>query len=190
MSRTVLPLAASDISQFAKALRAQLSHADGVPSHVQLLNMICRAAGHGNFQSFRAATIAPQVAGSTSDAAPEEQKEPALDLKRIQRAARCFDAEGRLLRWPSRRSDQILALWGLWASLPARIRMSEREVSDRIKELHHFGDHAILRRELCNLGLMVRTRDGRIYRRVEKPLPGAVAVLLGELGAQRAVAGA
>jgi hypothetical protein len=189
MSRTILPLASSDISQFTKALRAQLSHADGVPSHVQLLNMICRAAGHGNFQSFRAMTIAPQAAGPTSDAAPEEQREPALDLKRIQRAARCFDAEGRLLRWPSRRSDQILALWGLWASLPARIRMSEREVSDRIKELHHFGDHAILRRELCNLGLMVRTRDGRVYRRVEKPLPGAVAVLFGELGAQRAATG-
>lgn len=184
MSRTVLPLATSDISQFAKALRAQLSHADGLPSHVQLLNMICRAAGHGNFQSFRAKL----VAASTPDVAPEKPEEPALDLKRIQRAARCFDADGRLLRWPSRRSDQILALWGLWALLPPRIPMSEREVSDRIKELHHFGDHAILRRELCNLGLMVRTPDGRVYRRVEKPLPGAVAVLFGELGAQRAAA--
>ena len=189
MSRTVLPLATSDISQFAKALRAQLSHADGVPSHVQLLNMICRAAGHGNFQSFRAVATAPGIASPLPDVAPEAKEEPALDLKRIQRAARCFDAQGRLLRWPSRRSDQILALWGLWASLPARIRMSEREVSDRIKELHHFGDHAILRRELCNLGLMVRTPDGRIYRRVEKPLPGAVTVLFGELGAQRAAAG-
>lgn len=186
MSRTVLPLATSDISQFAKALRAQLGHADGIPSHVQLLNMICRAAGHVNFQSFRAMAVASQNAITTPDAAPEEQDTPALDLKRIQRAARCFDAEGRLLRWPSRRSDQILVLWGLWASLPSRIRMSEREVSDRIKELHHFGDHAILRRELCNLGLMVRTPDGRIYRRVEKPLPGAVAVLLGELGVLRA----
>jgi hypothetical protein len=188
MSRTVLPLTASDISQFAKALRTQLSHAEGVPSHVQLLNMICRASGHGNFQSFRATATAPQAASSVADVVSEQQEKPALDLRRIQRAARCFDAEGRLLRWPSRRSDQVLALWGLWASLPARIRMSEREVSDRIKALHLFGDHAILRRELCNLGLMVRTPDGRIYRRVEKPLPGAVAVLFGELAAQRAAA--
>lgn len=188
MSRTALPLTTSDISHFAKALRAQLSQAEGIPSHVQLLNMICRASGYGNFQTFRANATAPQAANSMQHTEPAQQEESALDLRRIQRVARCFDAQGRLLRWPSRRSDQILALWGLWASLPARIRMSEREVSDRIKVLHHFGDHAILRRELCNFGLMVRTPDGRIYRRVEKPLPGAVAVLLRELAAQKAAA--
>ena len=108
-----------------------------------------------------------------------------VDQKLVQRVARCFDAEGRLTRWPARRSDQILALWGLWSSIPARTRMSEMEVSSQIRQLHLFGDHALLRRELCDLGLMVRTPDGRIYRRVEKPLPEDVTALLKAMGTQK-----
>ena len=180
MSRTILPLATSDISQFAKALRTQLSHAEGVPSHVQLLNMICRAAGHGNFQSFRAGAI-DAVAAAPAPTALAEPPKPALDRKPIERVARCFDNESRLTRWPARRADQVLALWGLWASIPSRTRMSEQEVSGLIRQLHLFGDHALLRRELCDLGLMARTPDGRIYRRVEKPLPDEASALLAML---------
>lgn len=186
MSRTILPFATSDVSQFAKVLRTQLGQVDGLPSHVQLLNMICRAAGHGNFQSFRAAAMGTAPLEPVAEAAGAEQPKPAVGMKAVQRVVRCFDAEGRLLRWPSRRSDQVLALWGLWASIPARTRMSELDVSGKIRQLHHFGDHALLRRELCDLGLMVRTPDGRVYRRVEKPVTGDAATLLAELGASRA----
>lgn len=184
MSRTLLPLVASDISQFAKALRAQLSIAEGVPSHVQMLNMICRAAGHGNFQSFRAGTLGEASTERSPDAAPQPLRST-VDMKLVQRVRRCFDLEGRLIRWPARRADQVLALWGLWASIPSRTRMSEQEVSNQIRQLHLFGDHALLRRELCDLGLMVRTPDGRIYRRVEKPLPEDVEALLAGLGTMR-----
>lgn len=185
MSRTVLPLVTGDISQFAKALRAQLSHVQGLPSHVQLLNMICRAAGQGNYQSFRANAISMPAAEPHNKAVITELQKPPFDVKAIQRVARCFGADRRLLRWPARRSDQVLALWGLWASIPSQTRMSEREVSSQIRQLHQFGDHALLRRELCDLGLLVRTPDGSIYRRVEKPLPEGVATLLVALGAAK-----
>ena len=31
-----------------------------------------------------------------------------------------FAPDGRLLRWPAKREDQVLALWGLWARIPSR----------------------------------------------------------------------
>src|SRR5688572_21927897 len=57
MPRSSVPLHADDISSFAKALSRQLSDAHGrtprPPGHVELLNMLARAAGFRNFQSLR-----------------------------------------------------------------------------------------------------------------------------------------
>ena len=95
---------------------------------------------------------------------------------------RCFDSQGRLLRWPSRRTDQLHALWVLWSRMPARRDLSEREVNDRLKALNAFQDHAILRRELCGNRLMWRTPDGRTYRRIEQPPPPILTEALKRLG--------
>lgn len=54
MSRTLIPLSVSDTSSFAKSLRTQLSEHESIPSHLELLNMLARAAGHGNSQNLRA----------------------------------------------------------------------------------------------------------------------------------------
>ena len=64
--------------------------------------------------------------------------------RRVERVQRCFSPEGRLLRWPSRREDQVLALWGLWAQIPSRRDFTEQEISQVLKTLHDFGDHALL----------------------------------------------
>ncbi len=52
------PLVAADLSAFAKALRTQLAEridsGAGLPGHVELLNLLARAAGHRNGR--RAAT--------------------------------------------------------------------------------------------------------------------------------------
>ena len=43
---------------------------------------------------------------------------------------------------------------------------------------HLFGDPVLLRRELCDLGLLWRTPDCRAYRRVERrPPPEALELL-------------
>jgi hypothetical protein len=102
-----------------------------------------------------------------------------IDPKLLERMRRCFDADGRLLRWPARRGDQVLALWALWSKLPAATDLSDRAISQRLAALNAFGDHALLRRELCETGLVWRTPDGRVYRRVEQVPPAEAAALLG-----------
>lgn len=164
MSRTAIPLQADDVSNLAKALRAQLLARGEVPSHLEILNMLARAAGRRNFQHLRAEAL---------QAPPPSEAAPAVappDLRRIERVERCF-SDGRLSRWPSRREDQILALWGLWSKLPAGETFGEREISSVIARLHDFGDHALLRRELVISRLLHRTIDGAVYRRIERPPP-------------------
>ncbi|WP_137157351.1 DUF2087 domain-containing protein [Rhizobium sp. FKL33] len=170
MSRTLIPLAVSDASSFAKSLRTQLREHEGVPSHLELLNMLARAAGYGNFQSLRATVNVNAI--ETLAPIPESDKAaPKLDLKLVERVARCFDTDGRLTRWPSRRSDQIVALWVLWSQFPSAKDQSEPEVNVLLRDRHLFGDHALLRRELCDMGLLSRTPNGGIYRRIERPMP-------------------
>ena len=52
-----------------------------------------------------------------------------INLKRVERVWRCFDANARLQRWPNKRSEQMLAVWGIWAYLPSDTRWNEAEVS-------------------------------------------------------------
>lgn len=171
MSRTIIPFQADDVSSLAKSLRAQLLAHPATPGHVELLNMLARAVGRRNFQQLRAEADNPRVASEPFVEAPP------LDEKRLDRVLRCFGPEGRLMRWPSKREDQVLALWGLWSKLPARVDLSERQISEVIQRLHDFGDYALLRRELATSGMVARTIDGRVYRRIEQEPPREAAWL-------------
>lgn len=175
MSRTTVSLQTQDVSSFAKALRAQLLERTAAPSHVELLNMLARAVGRRNFQDLRAQTDAP------TPSAPEPKE--TADLAAVERVARCFGPEGRLTRWPAKRGDQILALWVLWSKLPAREELKEKQISDRLKALHDFGDHALLRRDLIGLDLFFRTDDCRVYRRIEQAPPVTALALIGRVQA-------
>lgn len=180
MSRSVFPFQSSDISLLARSLVKQWQAESATPTHLQMLNMLARAVGFENFQHWRAeAVAAPDVA---SVATPIEPPTPSAGVQvDTLRLLRYFDAQGRLSRWPSKFSHQLPCLWPLWARIPARQTFSEREVNEWIKAGESMGDHVLLRRELVNYKLLSRTPDGREYRRVEQPLPEAVAVLLREV---------
>lgn len=96
--------------------------------------------------------------------------DPAL-RKRLDRTARCFDSTGRLQRWPSKRSEQDLALWVVWSQMPDDGQMSELDVNAMLRTWHDFDDYVLLRRELCELDLLRRTPDGKIYLRVSRDMP-------------------
>ncbi|MFG1418287.1 DUF2087 domain-containing protein [Xanthobacter sp. V0B-10] len=187
MSRPVFPLAADDISAFARALRGQLARCDHLPSHLELLNMLARAGGHRNFQHFRA------VAEGAEDATPRAVQPPAgpvaepVDEKRVERVARLFDAEGRLTRWPGKESWRHLCLWALWSTLPAGETFAEREINARLNARHLFEDHALLRREMADRGMVWRTADGRAYRRIEQRPPAEARALIRRVAAHLAV---
>ena len=172
MSKTALPYAVADIGSLAKTLRSRLLEAEAVPGHVELLNILARASGCRNFQHFRA----NMLAGQALERIPEPS-EP-VDYVRLRRLMRHFDAHGCLVRWPPKYSEQRLCLWVFWASIPARTVLTEASVNARLTERHGFGDAALLRRELCDDGLMVRTPDCREYRRVERRPPGDALALI------------
>ncbi len=54
MPRDALPLFISDLSEFTKKLRLGLAAETETPSHLALLGLIARSAGHSNFQELKA----------------------------------------------------------------------------------------------------------------------------------------
>lgn len=175
MPRTDTPLHAADISSFAKSLARDLRQAHEqlhrLPGHVELLNMLARAAGHRNFQSLKAR---PPVAAAEVEAPPAA---PSLS-DTAAKALRQFDAHGRLTRWPIKYSVQRLMLWGLWMRFDAKRRYSEREVNEVLKAWHLFGDHCTLRRELVEMKMLVRTDGGAEYRKLpRRPEAEAMALM-------------
>lgn len=185
MSRQALPFFADDVSTFARALRRELARPDQqpvstAPSHLALLNMVARAGGYRNFQHFRAQAVARERLDQLQSVPAVE---PA-DYVAITRVARYFDAAGRLARWPGKHSHRILCLWVLWSRLETKHVYSEKQINRALEEQHLFGDYALLRRDLCDQGLMTRTPDGREYRRVEQSPPPTALALIRHLAAR------
>jgi hypothetical protein len=178
MPSPALPLAVPDVSAFARSLGRSLHerHRDRLdpPSHVELLNLIARAAGHRNFQALRAApppmleppapddgyadALDPPDGGDGAPAAPLSEN--------ARKALGHFDRHGRLMRWPVKFSVQKLAMWVLWTRFEAKRPYTEREVNAILREANGFGDHVTLRRELINHQLLTRKSDCSEYRKL------------------------
>lgn len=179
MSRTNLPLESTDISAFARSLRAQIGDLERTPSHLELLNMLARSAGFRNFQHLRAQT---EARGRVE---AKEATAPAADYAQVERLLRHFDAKGRLVIWPGKASQRELCLWALWSRIPARRVLSEPALNKLLNAEHLFNDAALLRRDLCDGRMVSRTADGREYRRVERRPPPEAAALIHVLAARR-----
>lgn len=173
---TPLPLHAEDMTVFTRALSRQLG--DASPSHLALMNMIARAAGFQNVQHMRAASAAARRLGNQTD-------DSIVDSRSVERTLHQFDEFGRLRQWPSRRSIQTLALWALWATLPANQLLDERKVNDHFADEHLFEDPATLRRTMISCGLLSRKRDGTDYRRIEQQPPAEAKAVIHALSVRR-----
>ncbi len=166
------------ISALAKSLCAQLADAPATattPSHVQMLNLLARAAGHRNYQAFRAAAVTQPVAPIPA-AAPTV---PIVELSTHANKARShFDEQGRLIRWPSRYAVQRYAMWSLWLRFDAKRQYTEREVNAVLNAWATFGDPVTLRRELINMKLLARKPNGAAYwKQTPRPEPDVQAFL-------------
>jgi hypothetical protein len=143
-----------------------------------MLNLLARAAGHRNVQALKAAAARSAVTSNPS-AAPRWHgpRHPALSAS-ADRTLRLFDSQARLLRWPGKRPEQVLALWCLWMAFDGKRRYSEREVNEVINAHHAFGDHCLLRRELVEADLLERTPGGeRYHKRAARPSEETAALL-------------
>jgi hypothetical protein len=180
MSRTTIPFQTEDLSNFARALRQQLGQCDHTPSHLELLNILARSAGHRNFQSLRAQLAARDLLDNPPPAAPP------VDYVLLRQLARYFDSNGCLTRWPGKFSHREPCLWVIWSKLPPRETLSEGAINRIIQDHHLFRDHALLRRLFCDNGMVTRTADGREYTRVERQPPPEALALIRHLGERRA----
>lgn len=178
MPRSIFPMEIADLSAFAKSVRHQIDMLDHKPSHLEMLNLLTKAAGFRNYQHFRAAAKTADVIAGWR---PVLDDEPAPDEERVLKTARHFDEEGRLVRWPAKRGQQEICLWFLWSKIPAGREFTERQISELLNTLHIFGDAALLRRDLFDFGLVQRTRDGREYRRIEQKPPAELKLLLSRI---------
>jgi hypothetical protein len=180
MSRLAVPLQVDDLSPFAKTLRQSLSGHEGTPTHVELLNMLAKAAGFANYQHLRAdAEAADRLVAAT-----EPGHRP--DLEQVAKVARYFDDAGVLTTWPSRLAHQTLSQWVFWSRIPRGEVFDERGISALIKGWHAFGDHAIIRRAMVDAKMLERNRNGREYRRIERVPPPELAPLLDHLASRAA----
>nr|WP_298728094.1 DUF2087 domain-containing protein [uncultured Steroidobacter sp.] len=175
MSRVALSLQIPDLSGFARSVREQLGKLAEPPSHVEMLNLLCRSAGFRNYQHCKGVLEARQRLQMPTPAVVP------VDYTLVEKAARLFDERGRLLRWPTRAPVQELCLWVLWSRLASRKTFTEKQISELIKGWHVFGDHALLRRALIAWRLVQRTQDGSEYRRIEQPPPAELRALIARL---------
>lgn len=190
MPRELIALHAQDLSAFTKALRQELSQhlsaspSPEAPSHLSLMNMLARAAGHRNLQALKA--VPPPAPSKPSKLTPVHAapargpRHPDLS-EAADRALRQFDAQGRLARWPSKRQVQRQVLWGLWLHFDSRRIYTEPEVNEVINKQHCFGDHCTLRRELVEMRLLERWDGGRQYRKLAARPDEELLPLLREL---------
>ncbi len=181
MSRIPFPFHAADISALARTLAGQIAALGRAPTHVELLNMLARSAGWRNFQHFRAQAAA-RTAIETAESNPAVE---AIDFIKVRRLLRHFDAEGRLLRWPAKLGERQICIWVPWSRLPSRQVLSEPQINGHIEAAHTFGDYALLRRWMCDWGMVERTTDGREYRRIERRPPAEARELIAGLARRR-----
>ena len=188
--RERVPLHCDDLSQFAKTLRLQLGeHLDkspgSAPSHVQLLNMLARAAGHRSVQALRAqATLIPPPAPSAASPAVNTSPPATLGAHAV-KALTQFDEHGRLARWPYKFSVQRLAMWGLWLRFDSGRTYTEREVNEILKAWTIYGDHVTPRRELVEMKLLGRKPDCSVYWKEPQRPTDETRALLQALRARR-----
>ncbi len=181
MMNLPLPLITPDLGQFTRALSRQLG--ENAPSHLSLMNMLARAAGFQNVQHMRAQSAGAAPPVTSPDAILPDTKLP--DKKLVGRCLAQFDEQGHLRQWPARRRVQTLALWAIWAALPARKPLTEGEISALLLAEHSFGDPATLRRTMLACQLLSRQVGGVDYLRVEQEPPPEAKALIHAVAARR-----
>ncbi|MCV6823885.1 MULTISPECIES: DUF2087 domain-containing protein [Halocynthiibacter] len=181
MSNAPIPLAVADISKLTRAISKQLKDNEETPSHLSMMNIVARAAGFRNYQHLKAAQTAQ--ARVDTPVVPED-----IDFKLVGKCLRNFDDDGTMLRWPSRRAQQDLAIWSFWSAIPAATLLQEKEINAILNARHAFNDAPILRRTMIGKKMLTRNNDGTDYLRIEQEPPAEARELIRLLKALRIAA--
>jgi hypothetical protein len=74
-----------------------------------------------------------------------------------------LDEKGRLTQYPAKRTKQLLALEYIASKFDTEKRYTWREADQLLKTWHTFGDWALLKRDLYDIGMLNRSPDGVEY---------------------------
>ena len=78
-----------------------------------------------------------------------------------------LDSTGKIKAWPAKHKLKFQVLQYLANKFESNHTYTEKEVNEIIKNNHTFGDYFLLRRELIDRKLLLRTRDGYKYWRAD-----------------------
>lgn len=84
-----------------------------------------------------------------------------------------IDVDGRLNAWPSKKMIKEAAVSYLGTKFEFGRFYAEKEVNATVSEWHTFGDYFLLRRELIESKIMLRTPDGSRYWKSDIVRPNA-----------------
>jgi hypothetical protein len=140
MTRLLVPFSTPDVSAFTKTLKSFLDerHANGKapPSHVELLNLLARAAGMRNFATLKQVVQAAPHSDKVQPTRINSENNEAVNAVNlasmsatVRKALIQFDDAGRLVRLPNKLSVQQMTMWALWTQFAANRKYTEKEVN-------------------------------------------------------------
>ncbi|MDD6212597.1 MAG: DUF2087 domain-containing protein [Clostridiales bacterium] len=95
----------------------------------------------------------------------EKLRELSLQVTYQKKMGNYYDAEGRLLQYPTKKPMRVLALTKIADCFEPDRQYTEKEVNAIIKRNIAFSDIELIRREMFQLKLIGRLRDGSAYWR-------------------------
>jgi len=78
-----------------------------------------------------------------------------------------LNKEGQLIKIPSKKDMKMVALSFVLDQFSEGVDYTEKEVNEIILQNISFGDYAIIRRELCDLGWLSRDLYGICYQKTK-----------------------
>lgn len=176
----ILALLAQHHELSAQEIIAQLGLSQpSISRHLKQLNAvgyICERRGNAANKIYSLSTLSFDMTLRAldqllvGDYTPAAEQPAADNSASPQEFKRLLDAQGRVVRWPSKPRERMFVLDYLAAQFEPGRFYSEREVNAILIARITFEDFVTLRRELCDYGLLNRERNGaRYWRNAPEP---------------------
>jgi len=80
-----------------------------------------------------------------------------------------LDEDGRITHWPAKKKSaaRVALRKYLAGKISTQFTLNEQAINHLLNRWHTFGDHAFLRRDLVDYGLIKRNQEGTAYWREE-----------------------
>ena len=92
-------------------------------------------------------------------------RELSIQVTYRKKMANYYDSQGRLSQYPTKKPMRVIALTKIADCFEYKRKYTEKEVNEIIKQNISFSDIELIRREMFQLKLLGRMKDGSVYWR-------------------------